>query len=104
MSDQLSIKAIMPAPSDWLVFHYASEGNTVSPCHWSPVMFVAHVVYDDGVEAVVPMIDGEWGHVLPANNMTICMVHVAVAAKWLDKDTDLVDAHGLAEYLKKVQL
>lgn len=98
------IKTVMPAPQNWLVFHYTDKGDKVSPWQWQPVMFVAHVVDDDGVEAIVPMIDGEWGHVLPADNMTICMVHVALAAgEWLDGDTDLVNAEGLAEYLEKAQ-
>jgi hypothetical protein len=97
------IKTIMPAPQNWLVFHYNVKGDKVSPWQWQPVMFVAHVIDDDGVEAVVPMIDGEWGHVLPADNMTICMVHVAAAGEWLDGDTNLVNAEGLAEYLEKVQ-
>jgi hypothetical protein len=100
---QPTIKTIMPAPQNWLVFHYGESDGKVSPWQWQPVMFVAHVIDDDGVDAIAPMIDGEWGHVLPANNMTICMVHVAAAAEWLDRDTDLVNAEGLAEYLEKVQ-
>lgn len=67
-------------------------------------MFVAHVIDDDGVEAIVPMIDGEWGLVLPANNMTICMVHVAAASSWLDEDENLVEAEWLAEYLERAKL
>ncbi len=103
VAQQLTIKNIMPAPPNWLVFYYASEGSQVSPWRWSPLMFVAHAIHDNGVEAIVPMIEGGWGLVLPAANVEITLVHVALAGEWLDEDTDLVNADGLAEYLEKVQ-
>ena len=58
----------------------------------------------DGVEAIVPMIECEWGHVLPGDNMTVSMCHAAAASSWLDEGENLVSADGLAEYLEKVQL
>ena len=104
MTNQLTIKTIMSAPPNWLAFHYASEGDKVSPWRWQPIMFVAHVIDDDGVEAILPMIECEWGHVLPADNMTVCMCHVAAASTWLDEGDNLVDVDGLAEYLERMKL
>ncbi len=63
MTNQLTIKTIMPAPQNWLVFHHSENDGKVSPWRWQPIMFVAHVIDDDGVEAIAPMIEGEWGHV-----------------------------------------
>lgn len=102
-AQQLTIKTIMSAPPNWLVFHHSENDGKVSPWYWAPIMFVAHVVDADGVEAIVPMIEGEWGLVLPADNMTVCMCHAAAASTWLDEGENLVEADGLAKYLEKVQ-
>lgn len=50
---RLTIKAIMPPPPKWLVFHRTAHGTQVLSWHWQPVMLVAHVIDDEGVEAVM---------------------------------------------------
>lgn len=108
MTDRLNTKAIMPAPKDWIVFHYTDQGGgKVTPWQWQPLAFVAHVVDDDGVEAIVPMLEGEWGLVLPACNMVHSMCHPAAAGAWLDDAADedgthIVEVEALREYLKRV--
>jgi hypothetical protein len=99
----MKIKQILPAPKNWVVFHYANHpGNVVTPWHWEPLAYMALCVDDEGEEVALPMINREYGLSVPPPNVEVCVSHPAAAREWLYDDTDIVEKEALERYLEAV--
>lgn len=96
----MTVKEVLPAPRDWVVFHYhtASDGK-VTDWFWQPLSYVAHCLDADGQSAILPFING-W---LPTNETEFVMSHPAAAREWLYDETNIVEREALERYLEAVQ-
>ena len=100
----MEIKQILPAPTSWVVFHYANHpGNAVTPWYWEPLAYMAHCVDDEGEEVVLPLISREYGLSVPPSNGEGCVCQPVAAREWLYDDTDIVEKEALERYLEAVQ-
>lgn len=94
----MTIVQVLPAPENWVVFHYTAEGATVSDWFWQPLAYVAHCI-DEGQMVILPVINGR----LPIAKTDFIMSHPVTAMEWIYDDTNIVERESLERYLKAVQ-
>lgn len=95
----MTIIQVLPVPPNWVVFHCADHPTQVSPWQWEPLAYMA-LCADGGI---LPMLTGERGLSLPADNSEFFVCHPAAAREWLYHDTDIIEVEALERYLEAVQ-